>query len=385
MSARGRVQTSRRGGVYVLVLVTVAVVAAMVAASLDVVRARFAEGSILADSAQAWAYAESALEAGIHTIESDPAWRWSEGDGAWIQDQPYADGVVTLEATGADAATLAADAWQPVRLTAIARSGRARAIMSVDLGMQGSGFPGAGSILYANNLLGYWPLADGGASYATDRVNANSAVNRSDDESLFKPGAIPGLGAAAAPWFSDGAELEIDHQSRYAAIRSISMWIRTDDVSTKQCVAVRDGSGYDAGSWYLAVGFGAVSGGFESDSGVAVSSAAMTGGEWRHIVLVAEDWRVMLYIDGVEADRTASATTNYWSGPSSAPDILLGNVSGSAGSGALSGASGFRGSICEFAVMADALTAAEVLALYSSYPAPAEYKILADSWNRAVR
>ena len=59
--------------------------------------------------------------------------------------------------------------------------------------------------------------------------------------------------------------------------------------------------------------------------------------------------------------------------------------SGSAGSGALSGAASFEGAMCEFAIMGDALTGAEVLALYNSYPAPAEYKVLADSWDREVR
>ncbi|HZW11466.1 MAG TPA: LamG domain-containing protein [Phycisphaerales bacterium] len=381
MTRRGAPARSRRGGVYVLVLVTVAVVAAMLVASLDVVRARFAEGSTLADSSQAWQHAESVLEGAIHVMESSPDWRWSLGDGAWVQDQAYGDSVVTLEATGADGATLDDDAWQPVRLTAIARCGRARAIMRLDLGMQGSGFPGAGSTLYANNLLGYWPLADGSRA---DRVQSNTAQEKSSS-GRFRGGAVPGLGASAAAWFGDGGELEIDHLTSYAAIRSVSVWIRPEDVTTTRAIALRDESGYDAGSWYLSVGFGALRGAFESNTGITVSSAAISAGSWHHVVLVAESTQVMLYIDGVEVDRTPAATASYWNGASSAPDILLGTVSGSAGSGALSGAASFEGSMCEFAIMGDALTAAEVLALYNSYPAPAEYKILADSWDRDVR
>lgn len=374
---------SRRGGVYVLVLVTVAVVATMMVASLDIVRARLAEGAILADSAQAWQYAESGIEAGIHIMQSDPAWRWTRGDGAWLSDEPYGNGFLTLEATGADGSTLAADAWQSVRLTAIARNGRARAIMSVDLGMQGGGFPGAGAVLAANSLLGYWPLADGASSWATDRIAGNNALNTGDSAD-FRPGAVPGLGAASAPWFSDDAELELDYTTRYNSVRSVSVWAFAEDVETERCIAVRDGSGYDAGSFYLSVRLGALYGGFESNSGMTISAAPITAGEWHHIVLVAEDWTVVLYIDGVEADRTPAPTTGYWSGTDS-NDILLGNVSSSAGSGTLSGASTFRGSIHEFAIMGEALTASEVLALYNSYPAPAEYKILADSWNREVR
>ncbi len=372
-----------RGGVYVLVLVTVAVVAAMIVGSLDLVRARFAEGELQSDSAQAWQHAESAIELGVHLMASEPDWRWARGDGAWATGLAFGGGRITLEVTGADGSALGEDAWQPVRLIGIGMSGGARAIVRVDLGMQGEGYPNAGSVLYANDLVGYWPLTEPAGTALRDSITG-IAVRVNGPAGALRLGAVPGLGATATAWFSGGAELELDRHDSYNSVRTVSVWIRPADVTAFACVHARDSASKDNGSWCLWVSGGRLHGAFESTSGYMTTDVPIEAGSWYHVVMVADSDRLRLYVNGVEADMALALTTPYWN-YTDGKDIYVGRASGPADDGALSGSGPFRGSICEFALMRQPLTAAEVLALYQAYPAPAEYKILADSWNRVIR
>jgi hypothetical protein len=225
---------------------------------------------------------------------------------------------------------------------------------------------------------------DGGASsYLTDRAGGFSASN-SGVSSALKPGGSPGLGAATAPWFSGGAEMRISKQDSYNSIRTVSVWARPADVTTPACIVARDSGSYDDGSWCAWVSSGRVYALYETDVSVLMTYSAARVNQWHHIVLVAEATRLVLYINGLEVGTATTTRSPYWS-YEDGKDIYIGLASGPADDGVLSGSSPFTGSRCELALMSDALSASEVAALYSSYPEPAAYKVLADSWDRDVR
>jgi hypothetical protein len=160
--------------------------------------------------------------------------------------------------------------------------------------------------------------------------------------------------------------------------------MRPADTSSFVCVHARDSGSSDDGSWCVWIAGGRVYGRFESDSGGMTTDAPITARAWCHVVLVADSDRVRLFVDGVEADMALSLATPYWN-YSDGKDIYVGRASGPADDGVLSGSGPYKGALCELALMSDALSPAEVLALYQSYAEPAEYKILADSWAREVR
>jgi len=375
--------TSRPGSVYVLVIVAMAVVGAVVLSSLRIATGRQSDGGLVADSVQAGRYARSAIDIALDTINNDPTWRWTSGDGAWRSGVVTDRGTLGLSATGGDGAPLRADAWQPARLTGTGAVGEARSILEVQVGLQGSGVASTSETIFSNTALAVWPLEGDAAEATAERVRGNAATFVAGTDAV-RPGAVPGLGTSTAPWFATGAHAKADASSDYDAIRTISLWFWADGVTTTQGLACRDAATVAAGSWALYLNSGILFARVESLLGSSLAGAGVTARAWHQVVLVLEDNRGVLYLDGVEAARTSTLLWGYWDARLNTEFICLGASHSSSLPGTSGVTSPFTGSICHVLLLGEPLSALEVSALYAGSPAPARYRVLADTWNRVT-
>lgn len=376
-------QPTRRGSVYVLVVITMAVVGAVVLSSLRIAHGRDADARLMTDSFQASQYARSAIEAGLDTINSDPTWRWTKGDGVWRSGVVTDRGTLGLAVTGGDSTPLGLDAWQPAKLTGTGRVNLSRSILEVQVGLQGQGVPEIGEVVFGNGGLAYWAFEGAASEAVIDRSQGNAA-NLVDDAEPFRAGAVPGLGAASAPWIAGGAHARIGLATGYASIRTISFWFWADGVTSTQGLVNRDGLGLLGGSWSIFLQGGSLYGEVEALLGAATASTPVTAGQWHHVVLTLEDSRGVLYLDGLSVGNTASRSLNYWDASLNSQIIYVGVAHGALALGALGGEDPFTGSICHLSLMSQPLTASEVKRLHDGYPLPAGYRVLADTWNRAT-
>ena len=374
---------TRRGSVYVLVIITMAGVGAVVLSSLRIARGRDDDGRLVTDSFQAAQYARSAIEAGLDTINSDPTWRWTNGDGVWRSGVATDRGTLSLSVTGGDGAALGPDAWQPAKLTATGRVDLSRSILEVQVGLQGQGVPDIGEVVFGNGGLAYWALEGDATEAAVERAQGNAAT-LVDDAQPFRAGAVPGLGAASAPWIAGGAYARIDLAAGYSGIRTISFWFWADGVTATQGLVNRDALGILGGSWSIFLQGGSLCGEVEALGGSATASTPVTPGAWHHAVLTLEDTRGVLYVDGLAVDSTASRGLNYWDASLNAQEIYVGGSHSALAIGSGGIDNPFTGSICHLSLMSQPLTASEVKRLHDGYPPPAGYRVLADTWNRAT-
>ena len=116
----------RRASIYVAVLGTAILVTVIGLSALMTIRIErtYSEGT--SDLAQARMHARSAIEIGIHRIDTDLDWRNTYVSGVpWEEDQPIGNGTYTLEGVDQDG-NLADDNTDPVVLTGTGVQGQAR-------------------------------------------------------------------------------------------------------------------------------------------------------------------------------------------------------------------------------------------------------------------
>ena len=128
----------RRGSMYLVVLGTAMLATILGLSALYVVRIerRIAQGS--SDRLEARLYAQAGIELGFLLIRQDPDWRKTLETGYWAAKQPIGNGTYTLWAVIVDDGDGQPDN-DPVILTGIGFSGRARHAMQVTIVPQDGG------------------------------------------------------------------------------------------------------------------------------------------------------------------------------------------------------------------------------------------------------
>lgn len=122
----------RRGTVYLVVLVTVMIVTLISLAGLAARSAVRERSERFDDVGVARRLARSAIEAGLHMIDSDASWETSRGVGPWFADLDVASdpelGQISLSAT-----RTSVDAGMLWTLSGIGQAGAARRLLAVDV------------------------------------------------------------------------------------------------------------------------------------------------------------------------------------------------------------------------------------------------------------
>ena len=368
----------RRGSVYVLVLVAVLTCSAIVIGGLELVRAKHQKAGFVGDYWQASANAAAGLEMALNEVETSPDWRWSLGDGVWVNGRTMPDGgTVTIEASG-----VTTDAWDTVTLTAIGTHGGARSICKVSLGLQPSGGPAEiGPAVGPNGMLAWWPLNGSAASWPAEAISGTAGADETYGAGTTYPGALPGPGVLTTPWFWGDSSVALSDAGNLDSVRTIAFWFYADSTTGTQYLVERQDGGSGVGEWAFSLSDGDLVAWFMGTSSLsATNRVAVTAGQWHHVALVAESTRVVLYLDGVAVDATGMAVLNYWSGSNSIPIRVA---------GLYTGLGGFRypftGSVCEVMVFSGAMDASSVAALHAAYSPAGQYRGLADTWDRDLR
>ena len=373
--------SSRRGSVYLLVIISMAIAGAVVLTSLELSSGRNTEAALVTNSVQARHYAHSAIERGFAILTSEPTWRWTRGDGNWGTGITTDRGTFDLRVTGIDSDALSQDAWLPATLTGVGRVGQSRSMLAVQVGLQGEGVPDIGDIVFSNTGLAIWPFEGVSSAAKHEQVRGNLA-DIVDGSTPFRAGAVPGLGASTAPWFSDGSYARMALGVGYENIRTVSFWLWADNTTNPQGILDRDALGFSKGSWACFLASGQLSVYVESAGSTSSMSVSISPRQWHHVVFTFEESEVVLYLDGVEVDSSPSPSLNFWNAAANTENLHVGVSHSFSFPGSASVSFPFTGSICHVVLMGDPLDHGDVEDLYDAYPAPAEYRVLVDTWSR---
>ena len=218
--------------------------------------------------------------------------------------------------------------------------------------------------LYQTSLFGdpslsaYWRM-EGGAADSTANANAGSAASVSfgTQYGIFGQGAALD-GSSSSIRVPDAASLDP------TASLTVSLWVRPTGAGSQYEVYLAKSDPGDAGgstSYALGLlsGDGYIFGHVRAVSGGGYLASSVTraaiAGAWTHLALTYDGSCVRLYVNGAEAAAPLAA-----SGPImvAAGDLLLGSENAIAGTL-------LQGSLDDVSIFGRALTAAEVLHLYS--------------------
>ncbi|MDQ7013197.1 MAG: LamG domain-containing protein [Planctomycetota bacterium] len=379
---------SRRGGVYVLVLVVTTIVSGMALLGLRAAIAGSSEGRRVADSISARQHAASGMEIGIHTITTEPLWRVDRTEGTWLNKVAVGTGTATVavETVGGGPYTL--DAFEPVELTGIGFEGSSRSVLRAQVALMGVDSRDHIDLLFASGAAAYWPI-DGlkSGGYEIDAVGDNS-LKKSWSDSNVLPGVFPALGTNSAPWFTGTlGSMKAPSKDIYTDIRTVSVWFWVSSTTGLQGIVTRDASGRGTGGrWELAITNGELESMFDTTSRtVSLRGGTVPTGQWNHAVLTVADDQMRLYLNGVQVDRWSSTLlAGELAGCAPTETIRIG-VSRRLRAPDHKGTNPITGAVCELALLKAPMSDAEVLALYEAYPAPAHYAIVADTWERIIQ
>jgi hypothetical protein len=188
----------RCGSVYILVLITGFLVAAMALASLNLDRLQGQMASDNNDFVEARSYARAGVEIGMLMIRNDPYWRTDLGNGAWVTNKPIGAGTFSLSAIDPIDGDVTNGNNDPIILTSTGAKGRAKYLESVRLEVG----PPVGSCFEVSMLAGQNLQMNSGtltgnqtvAALGNVTVNGGSLINANAEAS----GNIQGTGYTKA-------------------------------------------------------------------------------------------------------------------------------------------------------------------------------------------
>jgi hypothetical protein len=128
-----RIASPRRGGVYIVVLGSSLIVAALSCGALMATRLKARQANWSVDAQSACRTLDSALEIARVLIRQDTEWRSNRPAGAWVSNQPLGPSSYTIEVRDAVDANLANRPHDAVVVKATATSGVARQMAEITL------------------------------------------------------------------------------------------------------------------------------------------------------------------------------------------------------------------------------------------------------------
>lgn len=378
---------SRRGGVYVLVLVVTTTVSAMALLGLKAAMSANEEGRRVVDSISARQLAASGIEMGIHTIETEPDWRLNRAGGTWIDKEVIGTGTATVKVEAVGGGAYTKDPWDAIELSGYGFEGSSRSILRTQIALSGHSSREHVGVLVHLDVVAYWPVNGlAGAGYEIDEVGGNSLVAAWSGTEVT-PGLVPGLGKASAPWFDGtGGSMEAKSVADYLAVRTVSVWFWVSSASGVQGIVTRDASGRGSGGrWELAVNEGALESYYDSKvRSVTLSGGAVLAAQWNHALLTLDNDEMRLYLNGVRVDQQSLTDLDKEiEGDAPTESILIG-VSRRLGATTDAGSNPIRGSVCELALMEKKVSDSDALKLFQAYPLPAQYRVVTDTWERVI-
>ncbi len=385
-----RIRTSRRGGIYLLVMVGSATVTtiALVGLSLSAERRQAAQRAVNAQGATQLAHAS--IELGLHTIATDPSWRWTYGDGWWFTNRSLDGGRLALAVVDRDGGSITDAPCRPVVLRGVGIQGTSRTMLEVELEPE-SIWPDDGlTVAKALGAVHYWRF---GAEEEVDKLL--DPINDRDAEWL------PVLPTAGAESLSCDTTRKLNGIDQFVGIKhntdfdleagTVAFWyIQTGDVERAGLFG-KDELGFDKGGHTTVLLDGPLVFTMESLTKTYTATGRTTPapGEWHHVAITFGPDGMWLYLDG-SLEATNSYTAGWKSAKSdtdnSAPIALGANAMNASESGGFaSNPTDFlEGAVAHLSIFDRQLSEGEVVTLMDAQRRPSTMRIVPGSWRRVT-
>lgn len=157
---------ARRGGAYILVVLSCASCAIAGLAMLSLTRSLHRTASIQNDAAEARRLARAGVDLGLLMVSQDEDWRTNLSPGAWVTELDAGEGTVSLEAIDPVDGDFADSLGDPLVLRGAGRCGDAVQILEVTLDPTQSSLP----------CLDTSMTADGNVTFNTVTVTADNVI-----------------------------------------------------------------------------------------------------------------------------------------------------------------------------------------------------------------
>ncbi len=374
-----RTRTSRRGGIYLLVMVGSATVTtiALVGLSLSAERRQAAQRAVNAQAATQLAHAS--IEMGIHTIATDPSWRWTYGDGWWFKDHWIGDGRLALAVVDRDGGSITDAPCRPVVLRGVGIQGTSRTMLEVELEPEYV-WPDDGlTVAQALGAMCYWSL-DSGAS-PVDSISGFSGSWEGGSPS----GSAESVSCSVAARF-DGVDDFVEIRQQRAlelAQGSIAFWFNQSTGQTQSGLFCKDDSVQGkTGGTGLTLSAGGLT--FTMRSGgsqYSINGDVPEQGRWHHVVATFGASGMSLFLDGALQGTDPIAIS--WASNKAWPVVGV-DAHGPAISGTDSRSQFLDGSVAHLSIFDRQLSEGEVLTLMDAQRAPSTMRIVPGSWRRVT-
>ncbi len=195
-------QQHRRGNVYMLVLGACMLVTVIGVTAVMAARLQHHAASDAAEIVEARLHARSAVNLALHLISKDSDWRTTYGNSNWPEDEPIADGTLTIEVLDPVDGNVPVGNADPLVVTGIGMQGDAVQRLEVTLDPDDPPMAALGTCLHCPNQLDILPgktLTVIGAPASTNANFDNDGVLYGDVDANTMSGSGTVTGSANVP------------------------------------------------------------------------------------------------------------------------------------------------------------------------------------------
>ncbi|MBL4591040.1 MAG: LamG domain-containing protein [Phycisphaerales bacterium] len=293
---------SRRGSIYLVVLVTIAVVTTMILLGIKLRKSTNEQYRMGNDYSKARIAARSAVEVALVKLDRTPVQFLEDAKlGVVLAETPIGDATAKLVATDRDTGLGVTDSTTTVRVTATGALNNTRSLIGFDLQSQSAYL----DMLVSMGASSYWALDEQtGTETAADSIGNVDGVYLNP----LRAGSITFLDGDPAPQIRNkDSTIYISHDSSFA-IRSgsIMFWVRMIDVSLarQQGVVAKEGDGaaelfralyFEGGEMVLSID----AKGKLLDKEYRTDASVFADQSWHHVAHTFGTGGTNIYIDGV--------------------------------------------------------------------------------------
>ena len=380
-------KSSRAGSIYLITLITVAVIVSMVLIGVSLRTSSNASSTLIVEMNESSNSVLDATEYAYEVITADPLWRLTAQSGAIFA--PFTMGDIDYTSSVVDSDTDIAPTYNTSTYRVKVSSTNDLAVSSANIDILSFEIDYAAYVKSLGAIM-YWPLDE-----SSSPVLASEPINGKDG--TYQEPAVAGLDyndeAGLVPVFNKANDhILVPWNGRFKKDNgSISFWMRCDGGDTWTNYAIM-GMLYQAGgipSFNIVVwGYGISmyldeDGKYTFSNTVSTPLNLITPGQWHHVVTTWGSNGLCIYIDGARQAKKSSLTDGVDTADADEggkQPVLIGGGYRTSFLG--TSQDGFVGSVSHVAYYRRQLTDDEVAALAAIKPDRLQFTLVEDSWVR---
>jgi hypothetical protein len=383
--------SSRRGGIYAMVMISSATVTTIALTALSLAGEQRIASMRATDSLAATALARSAVELAMLEINTDPTWRWNRPDGWWFKDMALGDGTISVATVSLEAPTKLDNTCSQILIRAVGRVGTSRTMYEVRIAPEERWPDDGHAVAAALGAVAYWAMD---ASDTDEPVDDFSDQINGFDGEYYGTGLITGMECVACT-----TSIALNGSNNYAKISlpanmaitqgAVSLWFYMKDLSGDTGLFSRDAAGFGRGG-HLTLSIA------DNDLSVQMQSRTTTytvngpspqDGQWHHAAVTFGPGGLRLFLNGLLVG--SDSYTGGWTDSGSAlqnnePVVLGGSAHNATGLGHAPIQHLLNGSIAHVSLYDRQLADGEIYTLYDATRTQGPMRYLPRTWSRVV-